>query len=71
MDMVSMRKMPSPWQLGTIIMGLEPILREEQPGVLLVEGDTNSVLAGALTAQKMGIPVGHVEAGDPGITVIE
>jgi UDP-N-acetylglucosamine 2-epimerase (non-hydrolysing) len=52
-----------PWQLGTMIVGLEPILREEQPGVLLVEGDTNSVLAGALTAQKMGIPVGHVEAG--------
>lgn len=52
-----------PWQLGTMIIGLEPILREERPDVLLVEGDTNSVLAGALTAQKMGIAVGHVEAG--------
>jgi UDP-N-acetylglucosamine 2-epimerase (non-hydrolysing) len=42
---------------------MEPLLRQERPDVLLVEGDTNSVLAGALCAQKSGIAVGHVEAG--------
>lgn len=52
-----------PTQIGTMLLGFEKILAAERPDVLLVEGDTNSVLAGALTAQKMGIPVGHVEAG--------
>ncbi len=51
------------YQIGTMILGFEPLLARERPDVLLVEGDTSSVLAGALTAQKMGIPVGHVEAG--------
>jgi UDP-N-acetylglucosamine 2-epimerase (non-hydrolysing) len=51
------------YQVGTIVTRLEPILERERPHVLLVEGDTNSVLAGALAAQKMGILVGHVEAG--------
>jgi UDP-N-acetylglucosamine 2-epimerase (non-hydrolysing) len=51
------------YQIGTMILGFEPILTRERPDVLLVEGDTSSVLAGALTAQKLGIPVGHVEAG--------
>ncbi|OGF17645.1 MAG: UDP-N-acetylglucosamine 2-epimerase [Candidatus Eisenbacteria bacterium RBG_16_71_46] len=51
------------YQIGAIVAGLEPILARERPDVLLVEGDTNSVLAAALTAQKMGIEVGHVEAG--------
>lgn len=53
----------APTQIGTMMLGFEKILAAEQPDVLLVEGDTNSVLAGALTAQKMGIAVGHVEAG--------
>ena len=51
------------YQIGTIVRGMEPVLAEHQPDVLLVEGDTNSVLAAGLTAQKMGIAVGHVEAG--------
>ena len=42
---------------------MEPVLERERPDVLLVEGDTNSVLASALTAQKLGVAVGHVEAG--------
>jgi len=51
------------YQIGAIVAALEPILKRERPDVLLVEGDTNSVLAAGLTAQKMGILVGHVEAG--------
>jgi len=52
-----------PYQIATIVSGMEPILRRERPDWVLVEGDTNSVLATALAAQKMGIRVGHVEAG--------
>ncbi len=53
----------APQQIAAIVSGIEPILAAEGPDVVLVEGDTNSVLAAALAAQKMGIAVGHVEAG--------
>src|SRR2546428_13133112 len=49
--------------MGAIVSGMDPILAEPRPDVVLVEGDTNSVLATALAAHKCGIPVGHVEAG--------
>ncbi len=52
-----------PYQIAAIVKGMEPLLARERPDVLLVEGDTNSVLAAGLAANKMGIPVGHVEAG--------
>jgi UDP-N-acetylglucosamine 2-epimerase (non-hydrolysing) len=52
-----------PAMLAAIIAGMEPILTSEKPDVLLVEGDTNSVLGAALCAHKLGIRVGHVEAG--------
>jgi len=50
-------------QLAAIMLGMERVMREHRPGVVLVEGDTNSVLGGALAANKLGARVGHVEAG--------
>ena len=50
-------------QMGRIMLGLEEVALEERPELMLVVGDVNSTLAGAITANKMGLPLGHLESG--------
>jgi len=50
-------------QTARVMERIEPILAAERPDLLLVPGDVNSTVAAALVAAKLGIPVGHIEAG--------
>jgi len=50
-------------QVAEIMLRLEPVLAAFRPDIVLVVGDVNSTLAGALTAAKMGLRLAHVEAG--------
>ena len=50
-------------QTGRIMTLIERVIKKTEPKIVLVEGDTNGVLASAIAAVKLNIPVGHVEAG--------
>jgi UDP-N-acetylglucosamine 2-epimerase (non-hydrolysing) len=50
-------------QTARVMERIEPVLEELQPDLILVPGDVNSTLAAALVASKLGIRVGHIEAG--------
>jgi UDP-N-acetylglucosamine 2-epimerase (non-hydrolysing) len=63
-DLAVMRPGQSPNEvLSRVVAALDPVLAEERPDLVLVQGDTTTALAGALAAFHRGVPVGHVEAG--------
>ncbi len=54
---------PHGLQTAKVMMALEELFLQDRPDLLVVVGDVNSTMAGALVAAKMGVPVAHIEAG--------
>lgn len=50
-------------QIGNIILELEKVFEKDRPDLLIVVGDVNSTMAGSITANKLGIPLAHLESG--------
>ncbi|WKZ66920.1 MAG: UDP-N-acetylglucosamine 2-epimerase (non-hydrolyzing) [Flavobacteriales bacterium] len=50
-------------RLGHLMLALEPVMRERRPDAVMVVGDVDSTLAGALAANKLGLPIVHLESG--------
>lgn len=50
-------------QMAHIMLGLEELIGKDRPDLMMVAGDVNSTLAAALTANKMGVPLAHLESG--------
>lgn len=50
-------------QISAMFLGLRKVIKEERPNLVLVYGDTNSTLAGALAAKESDLPLAHIEAG--------
>lgn len=50
-------------QMAQVMIGLEQVINEEKPDLVMVVGDVNSTLAAAITANKMGVRIGHLESG--------
>ena len=50
-------------QIAAVMAGLEPVITSERPDMIMVVGDVNSTMAAAITANKMGVPLAHLESG--------